>query len=152
MNHWADELHAILLEITGVMNRPDIDTRFLKRAGVRLERALLPLLTRMGAAGPIGAVELAGLVGRDHSTVSRQLAKLEALGLLERRLSAADGRVRLVEPSAAGRRMLAELARTRRKLMESAFRDWNARERAQLLHLLKSMAASIDDVLSGNEE
>lgn len=149
MRHWTDELHAILLEVTGVMNRPDIDARFLARTGVKLDRALFPLLTRIGAAGPIGAVDLAALVGRDHSTVSRQLAKLEELGLVERSPSASDGRVRLLEPSAAGKRMLADFARTRRKLLEEHFKDWSAQERAQLIQLLKKMAKSAGEAIEG---
>jgi DNA-binding MarR family transcriptional regulator len=139
MTHWTDDLHAILLQLTGVMTRPDVDTRFLARAGVKLDRALFPLLTRIGVAGPIGAVELAALVGRDHSTVSRQTAKLEELGLIERTPSETDGRVRLLRPSRAGKRMLANFARTRRKLMEDHFRDWSDQERKQLLHLLRKM-------------
>ena len=149
MRHWTDELHAILLEVTGVMNRPDIDARFLARTGVKLDRALFPLLTRIGAAGPIGAVDLAALVGRDHSTVSRQLARLEELGLVERSPSASDGRVRLLEPSAAGKRMLADFARTRRKLLEEHFKDWSAQERAQLIQLLKKLAKSAGEAIEG---
>ena len=121
------------------MNRPEIDADFLARSGVKLDRALFPLLTRIGAYGPIGAVELAGLVGRNHSTVSRQTARLEELGLVERTQSPADGRIRLLQPSPSGKRMLAEFARTRRKLMEEHFGSWSEQERSQLLRLLGKM-------------
>lgn len=151
MTHWTDELHAILLQVSGVMNRPDVDARFLARTGVKLDRALFPLLTRIGVAGPIGAVELAALVGRDHSTVSRQTAKLEELGLIERAPSPTDGRIRLLQPSAAGKRMLANFARTRRKLMEEHFRDWSEQEKAQLLRLLKKMTRSAGDAVADHE-
>lgn len=149
MSHWTEDLHAILLQISGAMNRPELDARFLSLTGVKLDRALFPLLTRIGAAGPIGAVELAALVGRDHSTVSRQTAKLEELGLIERRQSAADARVRLLQPSAAGKQMLAEFGRARRILMEGYFRDWTAKERTQLLKLLRKMAALASDAVAG---
>jgi len=139
MSNWTDELHAILLELSGVLIRPDVDTRFLARSGVKLDRALFPLLARMGVMGPVGAVELAGIVGRDHSTVSRQLAKLEALGLIERSPSGTDGRVSLLQPSKTGKRMIATFARTRRKLMEEHFRDWSEDEREQLIRLLRKM-------------
>ena len=145
MTHWTDELHAILLDISGTMTRPDVDARFLARSGVKLDRALFPLLTRIGAAGPIGAVELAGLVGRDHSTVSRQTAKLEKLGLIERASSPTDGRIRLLVPSSKGKQMLGEFARTRRKMMEDHFRNWSAHERSQLLRLLRKMAREESD-------
>ena len=139
MPHWTAELHELLLQVNGLMNRPEIDARFLARSGVKLDRALFPLLTRIGAYGPIGAVELASLTGRDHSTVSRQTAKLEELGLVERTRSTSDGRIRLLQPSATGRRMLAEFARTRRTLMENYFGNWNEQERRQLLRLLGKM-------------
>ena len=148
MPHWTDELHAVLLQVSGVMARPDVDARFLARSGVKLDRALFPLLTRIGVAGPIGAVELAGLVGRDHSTVSRQLAKLEELGLVERTPSTSDGRIRLLRPSAAGNRMLAEFTRTRRKLMEEYFSDWSTQERTELLRLLKKMVTNKDEPIA----
>src|ERR1700758_1797763 len=99
MGDWSDEVHAVLLQIHGYMNRPDIDQAFLARAGVKLDRALFPLLTRIGLAHPISVVELASLVGRDHSVVSRQVAKLVGLGLVDRRPAKGDQRVRLLEPS-----------------------------------------------------
>ncbi len=151
MTHWADELHAILLQVSGVMNRSDVDARFLMRSGVKLDRALFPLLTRIGAWGPLGAVELAGMVGRDHSTVSRQVSKLEDLGLVERKASDADGRIRLLTPSASGQQMLAEFARTRRKLMEEHFADWTDDEQADLLRLLRKMSAGVGKAAAQDE-
>lgn len=148
MTNWADELHTLLIELTGVMTRPDVDAQFLARTGVKLDRALFPLLSRIGIAGPIGAVELAGLVGRDHSTVSRQLARLEELGLVERSPSATDGRVRLLRPSPAGKRMLADFRRTRRKLMAEHFRDWSEVEKAELLRLLKKLTADVGEAIA----
>lgn len=150
MKHWTAELHERLLQVSGLMNRPEIDAQFLARSGVKLDRALFPLLTRIGAYGPIGAVELAGLVGRNHSTVSRQTARLEELGLIERDQSASDGRIRLLQPSAAGKRMLAEFARTRRKLIEEYFRDWSGRDRSELLRLLGKMVIGAHESLSND--
>lgn len=143
MTHWTDELHRILLDLSGMMNRPDQDAEFLAKSGVKLDRALFPLLTRIGAAGPIGAVELAGLVGRDHSTVSRQTARLEALGLVERKPSPIDRRVRLLEPSTKGRAMLAHFDRTRQQMMETHFSDWSERDRSELLRLLRKTTAAL---------
>lgn len=126
------------------MNNPEIDARFVARAGVKLDGTLFPLLSRLGATEPMGAVELAALVGRDHSTVSRQVAKLEELGLVERRKSATDGRVRLLQPTSAGKRMLAEFARTRRKMMEDYFEDWSAQDRNELLRLMRKLTSTVD--------
>ena len=143
MSDWSDEIHAVLLRLNGYMNRPDIDQAFLARAGVKLDRALFPLLTRIGLAHPIGVVELANLVGRDHSTVSRQAAKLEALGLVERQATKGDQRVRLLEPSAAGRKMLDQFATARRKFLTERLDNWTDQERSVLLDLLTRFSATI---------
>ena len=145
MNPWSDELHAVFLRLNGYMNRPDRDSCLLERAGLRLDRALYPLLVRIGYAEPISVVDLADLVGRDHSTVSRQAAKLESLGLVERQVAAHDQRMRLLKPSAAGREMLARFANVRRQILDERLGDWTAEARNQLLDLLQHLAGRMED-------
>ena len=143
MSDWSDEIHAVLLRLNGYMNRPDLDQAFLARAGVKLDRALFPLLTRIGLSHPIGVVELASLVGRDHSTVSRQVAKLAALDLVERRPAKGDQRVRLLEPSVAGRKMLDRFSAARRGFLGEHLGDWTHEERSMLLDLIGRFATTI---------
>jgi DNA-binding IclR family transcriptional regulator len=66
----------------------------LREAGVSLDRALFPLLVRLSAASAMRVAKLAEQVGRDPSTVSRQLVKLEQLGLVRRPAACDDLRVR----------------------------------------------------------
>ena len=146
MSDWSDDIHAVLLQLNGYMNRPDLDQAFLARAGVKLDRALFPLLTRIGLYHPIGVVELASLVGRNHSTVSRQAAKLEARGLVHRQAAKGDLRVRLLEPSASGWKMLEQFASARRKFVIRRLGDWTDAERATLLDLLRRFSATIANV------
>lgn len=96
-------LHGALIEIVSAMNRPQRDEVLIKAAGIPLDRALFPLLVGIERLGPIGVVELADRAGRDYTTVSRQVAKLESLGLVERREGKADRRVREAVISAKGR-------------------------------------------------
>jgi DNA-binding MarR family transcriptional regulator len=146
MSDWSDEIHAVLLQLNGYMNRPDLDLAFLARAGVKLDRALFPLLTRIGLAQSIGVVELANLIGRDHSVVSRQVAKLEGLGLVERRPAKGDQRVRRLEPSATGWTMLDQFALARRKFLRERLGDWTDEERSTLLDLLRRFSATIANI------
>jgi len=143
MKDWSDELHAVLLQLNGYMNRPDVDQAFLAHADVKLDRALFPLLTRIGLAHPISVVELANLVGRDHSVVSRQVAKLEALGLVERQAAKGDQRVRFLGPSPRGQTMLDQFAVARRRLLTERLDDWTDDERLLLLELLRRFVATI---------
>jgi DNA-binding MarR family transcriptional regulator len=145
MSDWSDEIHAVFLQLIGYMNRPDLDSAFLALADVKLDRALYPLLLRIGYAEPVSVMELAGLVGRDHSTVSRQVAKLEKLGLVERHVVADDQRIRLLKPSAAGRKMLATFSNVRRRIFEKRLGDWTPEERNLLLDLLQRFAGRIGE-------
>jgi DNA-binding MarR family transcriptional regulator len=85
-------LHEALIEIVTVINRPQRDAIMVQEAGISLDRALFPLLVVIERRGAIGVVDLADRVGRDYTTVSRQIAKLEGLGLA-RQAAAADRRV-----------------------------------------------------------
>ncbi len=69
-----------LLDIISVMNQPVRDEQILQAAGVQLEQMLFPLLVAVGRHGPVGG-GLADHLGRDNTTVSRQVKKLEAQGL-----------------------------------------------------------------------
>ena len=100
--HDIDAVAAALLDLLGALNSPRQDDILLAEAGVSIDRALFPLLVRIGAAGRLSVAELADLVGRDHSTISRQTAKLESLGLIDRRPATQDQRVRVASLSHDG--------------------------------------------------
>src|ERR1700683_786046 len=99
------DLHRSLLEIVSVINRPQRDEVLIKEAAIPLERALFPLLVVIDKFGPLGVVELADRVGRDYTTVSRQVAKLESLHLIERRADAKDRRIREAAVTPKGKAM-----------------------------------------------
>lgn len=130
-------LHETLLDLTGFLNRPQPDQALLREAGIGLERALFPLLVRIERRGPIGIVELADVAGRDHSTVSRQVDKLVALGLVTRHPGRADRRTREVAVSAKGRAATAALDAARERLVAPSFGRWSARDRRELVRLLR---------------
>jgi DNA-binding MarR family transcriptional regulator len=111
---------------------------------VDLDRALFPLLARVARQGPLGIVELAELVGRDYTTVSRQIAKLESLELVARCPSPADGRVRAAIITDKGRVMTSALDAARQKIIEKLLADWEAEDVRVLARLLRKFA---DDAL-----
>lgn len=138
-------LHEALLDLSGLMNRPQPDAALIAEAGIELDRALFPLLVRIDRRGPIGVVELAELVGRDHSTVSRQVARLEQLGLVERRPGAEDRRVREAVATPAAKRLTGALDEARQRLWSRALSNWSAADRHDLVRLLRKLADQADD-------
>jgi DNA-binding MarR family transcriptional regulator len=139
------ELHRAVLDIVGAMNRPQRDETLMKKAGIRLDRALFPLLVGIERFGPIGIVELADRVGRDHTTVSRQVAKLESLGLAQRQESAADRRVREAVITAKGKAMTDLVDAARERIGRAIFATWEPRELEELVRLMRRFADAFKD-------
>jgi DNA-binding MarR family transcriptional regulator len=139
------ELHSAVLDIGGAMNRPQRDEKLIREAGIRLDRALFPLLVSIERFGPIGVVELADRVGRDYTTVSRQVAKLERLGLVERQGNPADRRVREAVVSRKGKVMTDRLDAARDRLGRAVFATWDARDIDELARLMRKFADAMKD-------
>lgn len=137
------ELHRSLMDIAALMNRPERDAQLLELAGLTLERALFPLLVGIERRGPIGVVELADGVGRDYTTVSRQVARLEQLGLVERRSLPTDKRVREAVITAKGKAATDALDRARESMALSLLKDWTREDFDELVRLMRMFADSI---------
>jgi DNA-binding MarR family transcriptional regulator len=133
-------LHGSLIDLVTLMNRPQRDEALVRDAGIALDRALFPLLVGIERRGPIGIVDLAAGVGRDYTTVSRQVAKLESLGLAERRQSAADRRVNEAVITAKGRAMTDKIDAARERIALAVFETWEADEVADLVRLMRKFA------------
>lgn len=134
------ELHRSLVDIAILMNRPERDAQLLEMAGLRLERALFPLLVMIERRGPIGVVELADSVGRDYTTVSRQVARLEALGLVERRAGANDKRVREAVITPRGKQATDAIDAARERMAFALFQDWSREDFDELKRLMRMLA------------
>ncbi len=139
------ELHRALLDIVSVMNRPQRDETLIREAGIPLDRALFPLLVGIERFGPIGVVEAAERAGRDYTTVSRQIAKLEELGLVTRQPGSADRRVREAVVTARGKAMTDKLDAARERIGRDVFESWEPGEIAELVRLVTKFAAAISD-------
>jgi len=133
-------LREALLDLTGVLNRPQPDAALIALAGIDLDRALFPLLVRVERRGPLGIGELAELCGRDYTTVSRQVTKLEGLGLVQRSANARDARIKEAAITDKGRAMTRALDGAREKLMGRLLADWDGGELAELARLLRKLA------------
>lgn len=139
------DLHGSLVEIVGVMNRPQRDEAMVREAGISLDRALFPLLVLVERVGPIGVVELADRVGRDYTTVSRQVAKLESLSLILRQESAVDRRVRESVITEKGKAMTDRVDDARERMGVSIFSTWEEGDFENLVRLMRKFAEDIKD-------
>jgi DNA-binding MarR family transcriptional regulator len=141
-------LHEALIDIASVINRPQRDEAMVREAGISLDRALFPLLVVIESRGPIGVVDLADRVGRDYTTVSRQVAKLESLGLVKRQTATADRRVSQAIVTEKGQSMTDAVDRARERLVGAMCAKWDERDVAELIRLMRKFADAISGDIS----
>jgi len=143
-------LHGALISIVSVMNRPQRDEAMVREAGISLDRALFPLLVGIERLGPIGVVDLADRVGRDYTTVSRQVAKLESLGLVQRQEGVEDRRVREAMVTPKGKVMTDAVDAARERMGRAIFAKWKERDFEELVRLLQKFAKDIEGETPGD--
>jgi DNA-binding MarR family transcriptional regulator len=144
-------LHGALIDIVSMMNRPQRDEMMVREAGISLDRALFPLLVMIERLGPIGVVDLADRVGRDYTTVSRQVAKLDSLGLVERQAGAADRRVREAVVTPKGKAMTDAVDAARERIGREIFATWDDHDIKELVRLMRKFADAVNGEASTAE-
>lgn len=138
-----DALALALMDLVGMLNSPRQDDILLQEAGVALDRALFPLLVRIDLRESLAVGALAEQVGRDQSTVSRQVAKLVQLGLVRRRPGKADQRSREATITAEGRKLIQAITAARRRLLDRLLGDWPAADVQTLARLNRRFAEAM---------
>lgn len=78
--------------------------------------------------GPVTATELSQMLDMDKAVVSRQLAKLRQLGLIEAEASDEDRRVTLLRPSETAQRTIERLHARNAHAYHERFAEWSADE------------------------
>jgi DNA-binding MarR family transcriptional regulator len=123
--------------------------RLARRSDIHrdLDRASYLAARTLEATGPIRLKDLAGRLGVDASTMTRQIAAMEGTGLLHRYADPDDGRVSLIELSPAGRRKMRTVQRARRERLHDLFAGWTKREQLEFGQLL----GRFNDAVSATE-
>lgn len=134
------KLHRAMMDIVREINRPERDAAMLEMAGLSLERALFPLIVLIERLGPIGVVDLSARVGRDYTTVSRQVGRLEELGLVIRSSSERDRRVREASITPQGKTATDAVDTARDRIAREIFRKWSRSDFDELSRLMRMLA------------
>ena len=101
-----------------------------------LDGSAYGLLALLQDLGPLRAGDLVVRLGQDKSTVSRQVAKLVELGLVDRTADPVDGRAQVLAPSSEGSARLARIRAARRARWEADLAHWPTEDVATLSELL----------------
>jgi DNA-binding MarR family transcriptional regulator len=123
--------------------------RLARRSDIHrdLDRASYLAARTLEATAPISLKDLAARLGVDASTMTRQIAVMENIGLIHRSADPDDGRVSLIELSPAGRRKMRTVQRARRERLHDLFAGWTKREQLEFGQLI----GRFNDAVSGTE-
>ena len=113
-----------------------ISARLSRELHPDLDGAAYGLLALLQDTGPLRATTLVTRLGLDKSTVSRQVATLVDLGLVDRAPDPVDGRAQVLTPSAEGSARLDRIREARRARWEADMADWPAEDVVALGELL----------------
>lgn len=138
----ATSLETIELEL--VKLRRHLET-FGRRSSVyaRVDRAGYLALRTLDALGPASVNTLAHWLHLDASTVTRQVATLEANGLTSRHVDPTDRRSWTISVTSAGRRTMHEVERARRDAVAKMLADWNDQEIVDLARVLSKLNVTL---------
>ena len=112
-------------------------TRDKRPHGLGLDRAAYHLLSRLATDGPGRLSEIAADMGVDLSVVSRQVAALEAAGLVARAVDPADRRASRVAATDAGLDLFHRNRAELRKKLRALLADWTEDERVEFARLMR---------------
>ena len=130
----ADDVGSQLIRIVRLVER--VQTQYHAEHPDAVDRATYLLLVHLVKDGARRAGALAETVHLDPSTVSRQVAQLVRLGLVERVADPADGRATLLVATAEGHRVFDENRQMRNRRIAALMADWSADDRRTLARLL----------------
>lgn len=108
-----------------------------------VEASAYPVLFQLIEA-PKRTTELATCLHADTSTISRQVASLVDVGLVERTHDPEDRRATILVATDAGRAAFAAMQRDRDRLMSQILADWSAPDIATLVRLLSRFNDDFD--------
>ncbi|WP_019136199.1 MarR family winged helix-turn-helix transcriptional regulator [Cellulomonas massiliensis] len=104
-----------------------------------IDPAAYELLALVASSPGVRASDLAAYIGVGRGTMSRQLSKLHATGLLARRPDPDDFRGQLLELTELGAQRLAAAQQARRARLREALRSWDQREVDELAEHLSRL-------------
>lgn len=104
-----NEIFKSLFQIVTFFNDPKHDMDLLRKAGIKGDQNLLPIIVRVGIAKTINIGDLAKQVGKNHSSTSRQIDKFEKQGLLTTTYNSADRRIREISLTDKGRALFQQI-------------------------------------------
>lgn len=141
-----DDIFKSLITLVTFFNKHSRDKQMIENAQIDLDAAAFPIFVGIARMEPTNVGKLADNVGKNHSSVSRQVDKLEKQGLVKTYYSIDDARIRLIELTDHGTEFNNLINETRRKIMKETLFDWTKEEKIALEISLKHLAETMNNI------
>ncbi|PMD73824.1 MarR family winged helix-turn-helix transcriptional regulator [Companilactobacillus nuruki] len=141
-----EELIKSLVTIVTFFNRTDRDKIFVKKAGINLEATSFQLFVTIGRMQPTNVSDLANVLGKSHSSTSRQIDKLEKLGYIKTKNDEIDARIRSISLSEHGKQVTEIINKTRLDNIERALSTWSEEDKKNLFNSLDHLADTLKNI------
>lgn len=141
-----EELIKSLVTIVTFFNRTDRDKIFVKKAGINLEATSFQLFVTIGRIQPTNVSDLANVLGKSHSSTSRQIDKLEKLGYIKTKNDEIDARIRSISLSEHGKQVTEIINKTRLDNIERALSTWSEEDKKNLFNSLDHLADTLKNI------
>lgn len=132
-----------LAHLLMVMERTGSQLAARRRDG--LDRAAFLVLHRLVDDGPQRSGAVAEALLADPSTVSRHVAQLVQLGLVERRPDPEDGRATVVAATPLGRERAADARERRNAAIATVVSEWSPSDQDRLRDLMTRFTADLEN-------
>jgi len=141
----TDTVQRVERELALLLRRANAAApRMARHVHPDLEPAAYPIVARIEQVPGVRASELADHIGVGRGTMSRQLARLDELGLIERSTDPDDSRGQLIQLTPAGADRLARSREARREFFERALQEWTGSDLERLAEQLARLNSSLD--------
>lgn len=107
-----------------------------------MEPSAYGLMVLLQQQGPMRLTDLASAVGVGKPSLSRQVAMLQSLGLVEKHTDPVDGRAQPINLTAQGATRLEATASVRKEHFRRTWTGWEAQDLRTLVRLLHKLNAS----------
>lgn len=108
-----------------------------------MDRAAYLIARTLDEGGPASLNEIARALSLDGSTVTRQVAGMEARGQVIRKIHPVDGRAWVISLTPAGRKAMEKITATRRQRFSEWTADWPAADVDKFGELLQRFNESL---------
>lgn len=109
----------------------------MAQVGIKLTPVQFATLTMIEANPGLDQASLAGLIAYDRATLGKVIDRLDARGLVQRRISEQDRRAKCLRLSAAGQSLLDSARPHVEAIQPEMLPGLSPSEQEQLIHLLK---------------